>query len=167
MQTYQVGLLGIALLVVLIFIAYSGWRRRLKSQNTSLAIPENTLGDLTGASSVKGFYVSTTYFSDSLHRIIAHGLAHRGFTRIYVSPKGVLLERTGETSIAISKDSLIGISSASATIDKAVEKDGLITLDWRLGEELVSTFIRFASQSERENFLNAARESLQMELITK
>jgi hypothetical protein len=164
MQTYHVGLMGIGLLVVLIAIGYLGWRRRLKKQSHSLAKPESSLPNSENSISLRAFYVSTTYQSDSLNRIIAHGLAHRGKVEIQIQTTGILLNRTGEQAIAIPKLSILGISTANATIDKAVEKDGLIVIDWKLGNENVSTFIRATSLSERSSLIEALKKYLQVEL---
>jgi hypothetical protein len=166
MQTYHVGLMGLAVLLVLIAIGYLGWRKRLKRQTLSLVEPESTLANSGDSISLRAFYVSTTYQSDSLNRIIAHGLAHRGNAEIQFQTTGILLNRTGEKTIAIPTESLLGVSSENATIDKAVEKDGLIVIDWKLGSEKVSTFIRATSLSERTTFIESLKKYLQMELNT-
>jgi hypothetical protein len=148
----------------LIAVGYLGWRRRLNRQELSLSKPDTSLSNSQSSISIRAFYVSTTYQSDSLNRIIAHGLAHRGNLDLQIQKTGILLNRTGEQTIAIPKHSLLGVSTTNATIDKAVEKDGLIVIDWKLGNEIVSTFIRATSLSERTILIESLQTYLQMEL---
>lgn len=148
LELYQVGLIALALLGVLVFLAIQAWFRRANKQATSLAIPQFTDFNDNGRA---GSYVTTTFAEKGLDRISAHGLGFSGKALVMVNKDGVQVSRKGEKSFLINKASLVGLSRSSAVIDKAVEKDGLLSLRWRLGDSEVESHFRFASSEERES----------------
>ena len=155
METYHVGLIGLAFFAVLAFIAFFGWRRRISRQQMTIPKPAE-LGTLT-----KGFnchYVATTYADRPLDRVVAYGLAHRGQASISVSTSGVEVARTGEFSFLIPRSDLIQVGSSAAVIDRAVEKDGLVSIRWRLGSQELESHFRFVDARLRLGILTDLAE---------
>lgn len=129
-------LVGIALLVLLIV----GWRARARR---NAAAPQRPLPALApGAVEHPGKYVATTSAGDPYDRIVAGGLGFRGGARASVHPEGILVQRTGEVDLWIPTDDLVGVSRATWTIDRVVERDGLHLIRWRLGDREVDTYLR-------------------------
>jgi hypothetical protein len=155
METYQVGIISLAIFGLMGLAAFVTWRKRMKSQEQFLPAPEFIEGTTTGS---KGFYVATTFADRPLDRVSGHGLAHRGVAFVEVSGEGVSISRIGEESFRIPADDLLGVAKATAVIDRAVEKDGLISIRWRLGSEELETHFRFVSAIERYKVLDQLSE---------
>ena len=151
METYQVGLIGLALFMVLALLAYSSWRRRISKQQMALQKPIEVSGSSAG---LKCFYVATTFADRPLDRVVAHGLAHRGEAFLSFIPSGLEVSRTGEVSFLIPKLDLIEVDEVSAVIDRAVEKNGLISIKWKLGSEELESHFRFVDASLRTRSLS-------------
>jgi hypothetical protein len=147
LELYQVGLIALAILGAFVLLSIQAWFRRTNRQATSLASPQFTDFINNGRA---GSYVTTTFAERALDRISAHGLGFSGKALVLVNEDGVQVSRKGEKSFLINKASLVGLSRSSAVIDKAVEKDGLLSLRWRLGDSEVESHFRFASSEERE-----------------
>ena len=154
METYQVGLIALGVFGIFAIIALITWRRRISAQQLGLAAPVAIENSLAGQSC---FYVATTFSERPLERVIAHGLAHRGHARLAVIGSGVEVSRVGEFSFLIPRADLIEVSLASVVIDRAVEKEGLVVIKWRLGAVELQTYFRFVDSSVRTTTLEALR----------
>ena len=75
-----------------------------------------------------------------------------------MSDSGVAIYRTGEKNFLIPSDQLLGVSQTTAVIDKAVEKDGLVSIQWDLGGTSLETHLRFVGASERSTVLSQLKE---------
>jgi hypothetical protein len=146
-ELYQVGLAFVALLIGIFVWAGIVWSNRSKAQSINITSPEEIDFSTTGSS---GFYVATTFADRPLDRVSAHGLGFGGKATVEVLIDGINISRTGEKSFRIAKSSLVDIARTSVVIDKAVEKDGLLSLRWRLGDALLESHFRFPSSSERD-----------------
>jgi hypothetical protein len=146
-ELYQVGLAFVALLIGIFVWAGVVWSNRSKAQSMNIVSPEEIDFSTRGSS---GFYVATTFADRPLDRVSAHGLGFGGKATVEVLNDGINISRTGEKSFRIAKSSLIDIARTSVVIDKAVEKDGLLSLRWRLGDALLESHFRFPSSSERD-----------------
>lgn len=151
MQTYQVGLIGLALFAILAVLAFASWRKRISGQQATLPKPLEVPGSFAG---FKCFYVATTFADNPLERIVAHGLAHRGIAHLRVSESGLEVSRTGEMSFLVPKEDLIQIGKSSAVIDRAVEKEGLVSISWRLGSKNVESHFRVVDPLQRSEMLS-------------
>lgn len=131
-------------IVLLAFVGmWVGWRRRTRSQDAELApLPAlpSQLGDVVAQARV--LYAATTRLTDPLDRITARGLGFRAHGEVFVHPKGVVIERAGAEPLFIVSESLLGAEAADWTIDKGVERGGLIAVHWAWGEFDVTTFLR-------------------------
>ena len=146
-ELYQVGLAFIALLLGTIAWAIVSWRKKSKVQDLQLPKPDFTEYKSAGNN---GLYVATTFANRPLDRVSAHGLGFAGKARVSVSAEGVQVSRTGERSFMIKRSSLIDLVRSSAVIDKAVEKDGLLSIVWKLGDSELESHFRFASSKARD-----------------
>ena len=146
METYHVGLFSLAFFAVLGLLAFISWRRRISKQEVLLPSPFEVPNSSVG---FKCFYVATTFANRPLERVIAHGLAHRGVAYLLITDSGLEVSRTGETSFLVPRADLIQVGSVSAVIDRAVEKDGLVVIKWKLGSEELESHFRFVDANLR------------------
>ena len=155
METYHVGLIALAIFVLLGFLVYRSWVSKMRRQDQLIQAPQllefSTVGETTQ-------YVATVFAGRPLDRVLGHGLAHRGNATVLVSPDGVAVYRTGETSFLIPAKDVIGISQESTVIDRAVETDGMIAIAWKLGDNELQTYLRFVGASERSAALSKLKD---------
>lgn len=144
-----IGTLLVAMVFVIAWRVYKSVQRRKQEQQLLLPAPLASVG---GVELGDVFYASTVFADSPLSRVWAHRLGGRGKAKLFVSETGVSIERVGEPSILIPKGDLVALTRASATIDKGVERDGLMVLVWNLGEEKVMTNLRVVSAKKRKEF---------------
>ena len=154
METYQVGLIALGLFSLFAITALITWRRRMAVQALLLEVP---VGIESSFAATNCFYVATTFSERPLERVIAHGLAHRGHARLAVTGAGVEVSRVGEFGFLIPTADVIEVSLGSAVIDRAVEKEGLVVIKWRLGAVELQTHFRFVSSEFRSEALEALK----------
>ena len=125
MEREIIGASAIALVAVIASLIYLSNRSVRKAQESALPEPSRPTQLTDG---IAAFYVSTVFADSPLKRVWAWGLGGRGKALVTVEHDGVSIERQGELGLFLSRDVLTGVSRASATIDKGVEKDGLIAI---------------------------------------
>lgn len=118
-----------------------GWRRRAARQS-DVPVPPAPPAGLPPADSVPGQYVATTTAGDLLDRIVVHGLGNRGRAEMFVRSEGVLIDRVGEPTVWIPRESLLDVRLGSGQAQKAFEAGGLILVRWELGTHVVETGFR-------------------------
>jgi hypothetical protein len=146
-ELYQVGLAFVAVFLGVIAWAGASWLKKSKAQDLELATPEYIEFSNVGTN---GFYVATTFADLPLNRVSAHGLGFAGKAFLDVSDRGVRVHRIGERSFRIDSSALIDLRRTSGVIDKVVEKDGLLSLRWKLGVTELETHLRFANSMSRD-----------------
>jgi hypothetical protein len=146
-ELYQVGLAFSLMLLGVIVWAGMSWRKRAKAQGLELVTPPYTDFSEQG---ISGYYVATTFADRPLDRVSGHGLGFAGKSNIEISDSGVQISRVGEKSFQIGKLSLLDLSRSSAVIDRAVEKDGLLSIRWKLGDTELESHFRFTSSRSRD-----------------
>lgn len=147
-----IGTAMILLVFLIVWRVFMSVRKRKALQQTMLQKPKASIG---GVELGDVFYASTVFGDSQLNRVWAHGLGGRGKAKIFVDPQGVSLERTGEPSIFIPKQDLLAMGRVSATIDKGVEKNGLLALTWSLGGTELVTNLRVVNPKNRNEIENA------------
>jgi hypothetical protein len=145
-ETYQVGLIGLAIFALVALLAFYSWRRRISLQQSLIQKPAEVAGSSAG---FKCLYVATTFADRPLERVVAHGMAHRGKAFLLITDSGLEVSRVGEFSFFIPKSDLISIGSVSAVIDRAVENNGLVSIKWRLGAQEIESHFRFVDTKLR------------------
>lgn len=128
-----------------------GWRRRQRGQQAlgrpdalpeSLGTPRFALDNI--------HYVATSTTGNALDRIAVRPLAYRGRATIEVHETGLALGIAGEDPFFIARGKLETVAVAQATIDRAVERDGLIAVRWLLDpEHSVESYLRVVNPGER------------------
>jgi hypothetical protein len=143
-----IGTIAVALVALIALAIFISNRRLRTKQEATFEAPNSFSGN--GA---KVLYVSTVLTEKPLERIWAHGLGVRGYAALSVAKTGIGIDRVGEQGFLIPTESLEGIGLETATIDKGVEKNGLIAIDWRLGENPVTTVLRAADSSTKKQIV--------------
>jgi hypothetical protein len=142
-----IGTLMIALVFLIAWRVFKSVQRRKQEQQLLIPEPATSVG---GVQLGDVFYASTVFAASPLSRVWAHRLGGRGKAKIFLSDQGISIERIGEPSLLIPRDQLLGMTRASATIDKGVERDGLMVLVWKLGEQELMTNLRVVSAQKRQ-----------------
>ncbi len=134
-------LIGAALILMVLIIALNIYRKvrsRRAAQESELPQPALAEG---GKIIFSGFYVATVFAARPLERVWAFGLGSRGKATVSASANGISVERVGEQGFQIPRGDIVAVGRAGATIDRAVERNGLIQIAWQLGgTELLSSF---------------------------
>lgn len=144
------GVIGLAIFAMLAIFALYSWRRRIFMQQMLIQKPVEVASSAVG---LKCLYITTTFADRPLERVVAHGMAHRGWAFLLVTESGLEVSRIGELSFLIPKADLIKIGSVSAVIDRAVEKDGLVSIKWKLGSQDIESHFRFVDTKIRSSSL--------------
>lgn len=144
------GVIGLAIFAMLAIFALYSWRRRIFMQQMLIQKPVEVASSAVG---LKCLYIATTFADRPLERVVAHGMAHRGWAFLLVTESGLEVSRIGELSFLIPKADLIKIGSVSAVIDRAVEKDGLVSIKWKLGSQDIESHFRFVDTKLRSSSL--------------
>ena len=150
MDRPQLMAITIAILVLLLILMYAGWRARQRRQR-DVAAPLAAPAEL-GASlgTFDGKYVATTAAGSPLDRIAVHGLGFRSAASLTVTEAGVLVQRPGSDDVWIPRADVLDRRTATWTIDRVVEHDGLELLQWNLGGKPVESYFRLLEPLEFE-----------------
>ena len=142
--------ISVAFLVLLLILMFFGWRARKRRQKHVAAplAPPAALGTPLGT--FDGKYVATTAAGNPLDRIAVHGLGFRSSASLTVTATGVLVQRPGSDDVWIPRDDVIDRRTATWTIDRVVEHDGLELLEWNLGGKPVESYFRLIQPLEFE-----------------
>lgn len=141
-----VGAILILLVALVAVRIYYSVRKRRKSQEDHLARPKQ---DAITNPLFSCLYVATVFSDRPLDRVWAYGLGGRGRAQVGTNDNHLVIARTGETSIAIPFADVIRVFRGGATIDRGVERAGLIQILWKLGGiELITSF-RVISEPEK------------------
>lgn len=127
-------MVGVA--VVLLLLMLWGWKRRSKRDSGLTAPTAVVEGEVRGE--FDGFYVATTESDRPLNRLAIKHLAFRSRAHIAVTSTGVHVELPGEPTIFFARESIKGVGRATWTIDRVVEKDGLVYLSWKADEDTIA-----------------------------
>ena len=141
-----IGTVLILMVFVIAWRVYASVQRKKLEQQAALPKPLTSAG---GVDFGEVFYASTVFAKSPLTRVWAHGLGGRGKAKLFLSETGISIERVGEPSILIPNDDLHAMTRATATIDKGVEKDGLLALIWELGGQKLITNLRIVDAGRR------------------
>lgn len=150
--------------LLLLTLIVRAWKQRILQQTNSFSEPLEALdffGELIAQA--KAFYVATTFAESLLERIAAYGLGPRGNAQVLVFSEGLLIVRTGERPLAIDRASISSVSLGQVAIDKVVETDGLIQVNWSQDSVKLSTHLRVVDEKSRKEILQAANSLLAKE----
>lgn len=132
--------LGVALIALALM--WWGWRGRAR-RDAALPVPFGAFSVTPDTASFAGLYVATTAHNDPLNRLALPGLAFRATTRLAVDDPGVMIDSAGTKPILIPADAIDTVERATFTIDRVVERDGLVKIVWSLTPDmLVDSYFR-------------------------
>jgi hypothetical protein len=138
LKTFLAALVIVALIGLLVLMLVS-WRRRTRRQ-AHIPAPDPRPTDLgSPLGRFAGLYLATTPAGQPLERIAVHGLGFRSRTTLEVFEAGVVLL----DDLFIPAASITGSGTASWTIDRGVEPDGLNVIAWDLGPAHLESYFRF------------------------
>ena len=140
--------------LVLAGIAW-GWSRRVR-RDRGLVAPTDVPEGFVAEASFSGLYVATTRHEKPLDRLAIRHLRYRGRVGIEISSAGVLLAITGEAPVFLAASRIVAADRATWTIDRVVERDGLVRLAWRVDSEtnpgtIADSYVRMTGDAPRES----------------
>jgi hypothetical protein len=156
------AIISLSVFALLAVLAVRAWRKRAHDQAAQFSAPLEAL-DFFGEVLVqaKAFYVATTLGTNHLERINAYGLGARGFAQVLVFSEGLLIVRQGERPLAIELAQLTTVDFSQATIDKAVESDGLLSVSWYQDSVSLATQLRIVETSDRNAVSSALKQIIE------
>lgn len=137
-----------------------GWYGRQKRQAhlpRPDAVPAEIGAELFDA---EALYVATTLADDELNRVAVAGLGFRARATVTVTEAGVILSLAGAPEAFIGRAALRAIDRATYTIDRVVEKGGLVRLGWSLGETPVDSYLRLTDPADATTLIGAVNSLL-------
>jgi hypothetical protein len=134
------------------FLGYRGRRRRQQAFGRPLPVPSG-LSPATYEREL--FYVSTTLRDQPLERVAVAGLGMRSRARLAVHSEGAVLELRGVEPLYIPIASVQTIDRSTMTIDRVVERDGLVRIGWLLEHTPVDTYLRAGTPAETADTVEA------------
>jgi hypothetical protein len=152
----------ILIVVALVFLAmWVGWRRRAR-RDSGLVVPTTLDAPGEVLLSVPALHVATTHHDAPLDRVVVPGLAFRANATVTVSRGGVTITAPGEPSVAIARNAVAGVGTATWTIDRSVEPDGLALIAWRAGPEhdgspVLDTYLRLEDTGLQQRLVAGIR----------
>lgn len=146
----------VAVLVVVLLLIVTGWRRRVRrDRDAGSGYPAPATAGAPLAE-VRTLYVATTKGDEPLERLALPGLSFRGKAAVTVSQEGVTIAVTGELPVFITAAALTDVGAATVTIDRVVERDGLVRISWiTSGGAAADSFLRVVDPADREPLLAA------------
>ncbi|KAA9135178.1 PH-like domain-containing protein [Microbacterium caowuchunii] len=125
-------LVVVAVAILLIGLMGLGWWRRSR-RDSALAAPFGSVpADAAVRGTYPGLYVATTVNGEPLERLAVRGLGFRAKAQLTVTDAGTELALTGQEPIFLRRERIIAAEQATVTIDRVVERDGLLRLTWLL-----------------------------------
>ena len=159
------GAIVVVVIVLILGLMWAAWRRRSR-RDAAYPVPASAFGAAGSgvAAPVTGLYVATTPRDQPLERLALPGLSYRGKAFVELHEAGVLLRVAGERPVAIPYADIAATRTATVTIDKVVERGGLLVLQWRLGEGVdaadVDSYLRIVDAAERERLVDGITRRL-------
>lgn len=155
MNRFVPAILVAIVLVGIFILMWRAWRsRRAQTSMASWAQDISWADDPIQETISDLFYVATTKQDSPLDRVLPPGLAFRGNASLSVLNRGVIIRIAGERPFAIPREAIAGCSVQQLTIDKVVEKDGLVALRWQSGAGPLMSVFRPRNTVSRERLLN-------------
>lgn len=133
----------------------ASWRARMRRQaelGDVAALPPG-LGDPRAAFDDL-HYVGTSLETNTLERVAISPLGFRGRADVEIHDEGVAIGIREQVPFWIPTAQIRGVRTATGTIDRAVERDGLIAIIWVMTRgTVVESFFRVVAPDQRQAFL--------------
>lgn len=140
-----------------------GWRSRARRQVESLALPElpEPPADLGTelADPLAGLYVSTTTAGHWQDRVVDKGLGRRAAAELRLHRRGVLIDRTGESTIFIPAEAITAVGTQPGIAGKVMGMpQGVLVITWTHGGTALDTGVRVNDLAAQAEWIVAARQ---------
>ena len=142
-------------LVALGYLAVRSWRARAISHARVLPELPILLERSSSDMSADAAYVVSTFADAPLERFMAHGLGNRCKAHLRLNSAGLSIDRIGEAPLHLASSSIESVGTATATLDRVVERDGLVVVTWSSGVNRFDTYLRILNHEFRDALLNA------------
>lgn len=137
-MTRELAVLIIVLSSAAILLAMlRGWRRRQR-RDAPLSAPTTIPVDTTLQARFDALYVATTRHVQPLDRLAVTPLSYRSRAIVDVTDRGVVFALRGAPAVFVAADRIVGAGRATWTIDRVVERDGLVFLAWEVDDHTVA-----------------------------
>lgn len=133
-----------AILGLIYLVMYKNWQRKSK-RDSGITAPER-IGNRTPEVQYPGTYVATTFATDWLQRVHAHGLSLPSRAQFMYFANGIGIDLV-KTDVFIPFEHIKSVGTTNALAGKVYEADGMIAVTWHLGDIEVVTGFR-ASTTE-------------------
>ena len=135
----------IALAVVLLGLAWWGWRnRRVRFRHLEGSLMR-TLPASPSLLSFEGLYVDTTLADNPMDRVPVGPLSFRAKAQFSIHPEGLVVGAQGEAPVVLGSGGGIEAGLATWTIDRVVEPEGLVMIRWTLGDTALDSYLRIVN----------------------
>jgi len=144
-------LVAVALLVLLAMLF--AWRRRL-NRDSGLSAPLGVPEHAEVVSRHEVLYVSTTQHERPLERLAISPLAYRARGELAVTDRGIALCLDGAPTVFLASAKLRGVDRATVTIDRVVERGGLVRVAWSVDNDTtVDSYLRL-TRGDPQNLIS-------------
>lgn len=149
------ALIVAAILALALGLMWLGWRRRQRRQRSLprlSPVPADAGAELLR---VAAFYVATTVADEPLERIAVGGLGYRAKAQLAVRERGLELEIPGQDGLFIPAADVTEVFRARNTIDRVVERDGLVVVRYRIASDgpAVDSYVRIVEPAAANEFV--------------
>lgn len=145
-------LLVVALFGVVLALMRWGWVRRGRRQTDIPPLPpvparppvsdrDTEAGGAT-ISDVSARYLGATRSGDWLDRVVVHGLGVPSAARVTATSGGVWVIRDGAPDLFLAADQVAGVRHDRGAAGRVLEKDGVLVIAWRHGDQLIDLGLR-------------------------
>ncbi|MGZ0710863.1 PH-like domain-containing protein (plasmid) [Coraliomargarita sp. W4R53] len=141
-----ITLVALAIIAVLVW----AWMRRTRRDAKIQAPVGEAPTKAHVVATFTSLYVATTRHDEPLERLAIRGLDFRSRADVTVTSAGVAVDLTGKPRVFFATDVITHVAQATVTIDRVVERDGLVCLSWRTNDgTVVDSYFRPQDTSAR------------------
>ena len=145
----------LAVVAGLCLLMLKGWRSRQRRQADLPAPLTSAPRSEPLLPPIEGLFIGTTTAGDWLDRIAVHGLSDRGAGWLTLTRDGVTVERDGMADLHLPIGDIAAAAPGTRLAGKVVGTDGLLLVDWRLGDRLLTSGFRADDHDEHRRLADA------------
>lgn len=146
-----VGIVLVGILALMLF----AWRRRVSRDGAIAVSAEVPEPRPVASSTATVLYVATSRRDEPIERLALPGLAYRSKVTLELSDAGVIIDVPGDRSTFIPVAAIESVGQASFTIDRVVERDGLIVIAWSPAPDVqADSYFRVLDQADRRRIID-------------
>ena len=153
-RVFVAAIIAAVLLGVLALMAVA-WRKRVRRDGeigTGFPVPVPLPTPLV---STNVLYVATSKAGEPIERLALPGLAYRSKVGLQLSADGIAIEVPGDQTTFIPAAAITEVGQSNLTIDRVVERDGLIVVTWNPAPQIAAdSYFRVLDQSDRARIID-------------